>query len=761
MKRKLLIVSLGFMMGIGLNENIIWTVIVITALFLAYITGKIIFKRKLKAVILFAIALFAGSIYMNSYEGIKTSEIIEYDNKIEQIEGIVYKSETDKYLLKKVKINSKKTRSNIQISYKGELHYGDKINSEVELKIPDTARNEGGFDYNRYLKTKNIYLTGKVKNIKITAQNQLSLIETASEKIREKIRNFTGETLTKDASGILQALITGENDNIEEEMQERYKKAGMIHLLVVSGGHTAFLILLVTCLLKYMKVGVNTSKYILIIVIILYIFITGASPSVLRAGIAVIIVIASELIGRQNDSFTTISTVAIIMLLNNPNMLYSLSFQLSFLGVFGIILGYPGLIEILKKLPKIIREPIALTLSAQLFVTPVTLYNFNTIYLGGLISNIFAMSLAGIIMMAGIILFPVYLIFAPFANILMKAEEFLIFLMNTLATIFSEIPFLNYTLTTPSKFQLAAYYGVLLYLFNFAGKFITNTNMPVKYTNKTNKKAVIVFCGIISILLPVLMAKIIPQSAEITAIDVGHGDSILITTSNRKVILIDTGDAYVYDGKEYDSGKQTVVPYLLDKGYNKIDLLILTHLDSDHTGGLASIAESIDIKAIGVSVNSKYKAGYKEIKEIIEKEKAREILLKKGNKFKVDNAEMEILLPVVNDTVGRENDDSVVILAEIKNTKILLMGDLEASGEEVLLKSNKNLDADILKVGHHGSISSTTEEFVKAVTPKIALISVGTRFSSVPSKVVLERLESADSKVCRTDKMGGIVIKIP
>ena len=378
-KRPLLLISISFMIGVILNKSIVW-IALFAVLFLSYFVVK---KEYKLLVLLISVPFFMGNGYMRIYEFIHTYEIEEYNGVEAKIVGTVYEVVNDKtYLIKDVFINDKKIKSNVRITSNG-LEFGDRIFGSAKLKIPDLPRNTGGFDYRRYLKTQEIYLTGVTQEVKIIGKNQLNFIEEMSENFRKKVRDFAENTLDKETSGILQALVVGDDREIDENIEQEYKKAGMVHLLVVSGGHISFLIMLVTYILEFINIGKNKSKYAMIFIIIIYIFITGCTPSVLRAGIATIIITVAGLIGRSNDTLTTIGFVALILILENPNTVYSLSFELSFVGAIGIILGYPKLNEIIKKaLPEKVSEAVSLTISAQLFVTPITLYNFNTIYLG-------------------------------------------------------------------------------------------------------------------------------------------------------------------------------------------------------------------------------------------------------------------------------------------------------------------------------------------------------------------------------------------
>lgn len=360
-KRPLLLISISFMIGVILNKSIVWTAL-FAVLFLSYFVVK---KEYKLFVLLISVPFFMGNGYMRIYEFIHTYEIEEYNGVEAKIVGTVYEVVNDKtYLIKDVFINDKKIKSNVRITSNG-LEFGDRIFGSAKLKIPDLPRNTGGFDYKRYLKTQEIYLTGVTQEVKIIGKNQLNFIEEMSESFRKKVRDFAENTLDKETSGILQALVVGDDREIDENIEQEYKKAGMVHLLVVSGGHISFLIMLVTYILEFINIGKNKSKYAMIFIIIIYIFITGCTPSVLRAGIATIIITVAGLIGRSNDTLTTIGFVALILILGNPNTVYSLSFELSFVGAIGIILGYPKLNEIIKKaLPEKVSEAVSLTISA-------------------------------------------------------------------------------------------------------------------------------------------------------------------------------------------------------------------------------------------------------------------------------------------------------------------------------------------------------------------------------------------------------------
>lgn len=724
-----------------------------------------------KAIMLVFIGVILGAFFSKTFNVIRIIEIEKHVDKEKIIIGTICNEGTKnnlywQYTLRDCFINGEKIHSKVLLRSKSKLEYGSKIKSKARYSFPKGARNQNGFDYSKYLSTLDIYIIAESMETVVLDKKDINIIENVSYTIRNKVREFTSSTLNSKEAGILNALLIGDETLIDENLQESYKKAGMIHLLVVSGGHTAFLLVLIKYILSIFDTSKNLSKFICLGTMILYIFITGVTPSIFRAGIGVIIVIIGNLIGRENDGFTNISLVALILFINNPNIVFSLSFLLSFGGTLGIVICFSKVLTFLEKIPKRLREPIALTISAQLFVTPIILFNFNVIYFGGLISNIFSMNLAGLIMMGGVILFIVYLFFPPLVFLPMKIISALISLMNKIAEIFGNVEWLNYYGKTSNILPIIIFYIILLYIF-IDRKNNSNENnlILLRFPNipmviRKNKNSITVVLGVISIIILNSNIFRVNNGVEISVIDVGHGDSILITMPKNKSILIDTGNVYYQGEKKIDSGEQTIIPYLLKRGIKSIDFLILTHMDSDHVGGFYSIATTINVKQLGLSINSGKKEEYKEIKSIAQQENIKIKSLERGDRFVIDEVSFEILMPQKVKEVTDENNDSVVVLMEYKDKKTLFMGDLENGGEEFLLEYEDNLDIDILKLGHHGSRTSSTEEFIKATSPEISLISVGNRFKSIPAPEVLDRLGSIQSKIYRTDQNGEIDIFI-
>jgi len=754
-KRPLVFVIISFILGIifmNIKRTIIYMVLLFLLFFIwrrgdsriahsfsssnnAIISRKELKKIKVKKVVIvmiiaFAVGYFRGNIdYKNKVEYIKDIEGEEV-----KLSGVVTIKEDTQYVLKNVYINGNKIKGKVRIRTNNEYKILEELSSKVILELPDSSMNFGGFNYRNYLYSKNIIAIGEELYKLEKTNNKLNFIESSSIKIREYISDVIDDAYPKDEAQTLKALLIGEDSDLEEEVEKFYQKAGIIHVLVVSGAHIALIIVSLKFLLDKLKISKRLYSYLLIFLIIIYIYITGAGESILRAGVVSIIVLIANILGRQNDNITTIFLSAFVLAFINPMIIYSVGFQLSFAGVLGIILLNEEIKKYLAFLPQSVRELISVSISAQAFILPITAYHFNSINLMGAIASVVVMPIIELITPLGFMS-----ILPAVGKVLISANYFLLNLLFADAKIFSYINVFEITVVTPKIFYILIFY---LFLLTF-------------FLTKIDKKIIIsVFLMLLGMGISIDFLK--PQDLEINYIYVGHGDSMFIVTPNKKTILIDTGDNYTYKNNVYNMAKKNVIPFILDRGYKKIDLMILSHLDSDHAGGTETIIEELNVKQIIIGKNSADTARFLEIEKVCKKNNIPITLVNEGDKFNIENIKFNVLAPF-NELNESENNNSIVLMMEYKDKKALFMGDMELQGEEILVEKY-SMDADILKVGHHGSITSTTEEIVKEVTPEIAIISVGERFASLPSKEILERLKS--SEVYITKKHGGISVNI-
>lgn len=690
--------------------------------------------RTIKQIAVMLIAIILGCLWGNINYNNKVKCIREVENQEISLSGVVISKESNQYLLKNVYIDNNKIKGKVKIKSKFDYKILEELSSKVILELPNESMNFGGFNYRNYLYSKDIIATGEEFYKQEKQGNRLNLIESSSVQIREYIARNIDNFYPNEAAQMLKAILIGESSTLEDNIKEFYQKAGIIHVLVVSGAHIVLLISVLKALLDKFCVSKRWANYILIFLIIMYIYITGVGESVLRAGIVSIIALIAGILGRENDNITTIFLSVFILCLLNPMIIYSVGLQLSFSGALGIILLNEKIKKYLSFIPQILAEAFSVSFSAQLFILPITAYHFNSINLMGIIATLAVTPIIDLIMPSGFLgILPVL------GKIISNANYFLLTLLLNDAKIFSYLNIFELIIPTPNLFHVVVYYLLLFICFFWS----------------YDKRKLITLISIICIGCFVGI-RLKPQELEINFLYVGHGDSIFIITPSKKTILIDTGDKYLYKDSEYNMAEKTVIPFVLDKGYKDIDLMILSHLDSDHAGGTETILQNLNVKQVIIGRNSVNSERFDEIKETCDGQGIEISLVSAGSRFSIDDIKFDILAPF-NELNESENNNSVVLMMQYNDKKVLFMGDMELEGEELIVKKY-NIDADIIKVGHHGSATSSTEELINEVTPKYSVISVGDRFSSLPSKEVLDRLKN--SQVYITKEQGGISVII-
>ena len=688
--------------------------------------------------------LYLKNKYLEIYKDDKsiisaTAVVIKGPSEGEYNYKYTVKARTGKYKNKKfiVYINKKNKKL---------LEYGDLIEIKGEYSAPEVARNYKGFDYSQYLKTLNIYGTIKVEESKIINKNQLSPILISINNIKEKMIDNANRNMPKRTANLLLGILIGERDNIQEDIIESFRTANLSHILAVSGAHTSYIILGITYLISKSKTPKRIGYIITIINLLIFIIITGASYSVVRACIMAIVVIGAKICYRKENFFTSICISLIIILIQNPFAINDIGLKLSFMGTAGIVIFNKSITNffIKLKIKQKIAEALSVTFSAQLMIMPITILNFNTISLTFFISNILASPLLGIIIIFGFISIFISSILNLISKILFLILHIFLELLILVSKVTEKIPGSSILVRTPNILFAIVYY-ILILFFNYF--FVIKQNPTRRFHKKIikiitiknikNGFKVIAVVFLIMLLLTRIV-RIINPTLKIYFIDVGQGDSTLIVTPKNKKILIDGGE-----------GKTNVLfQYLLDRRINKIDYIIISHFDSDHCNGLIEIIEKMRVENIVMSKQSKESEEYKKILEIIKQKNIKVSSVKAEDKIIIEkNLYTKILNPAEKFEFQDLNNNAIVAKLVYKNFSMLFTGDIEKAEENLAKKYKNELKSTILKVAHHGSKTSTSEEFLKYVEPQIALIGVGknNKFGH-PNQITIERLKSIRSQ---------------
>lgn len=766
----------GIIWGLYLKISIVLFVIPLIFTYTYLIIKKKIRLRKY--VILFLVSVIISNIQITLLE---KSFDEKYKNVSENLEivGTIISNPMDKqyknqYILKVEKINENKSykNTNLQLNVKKEeklLSYGDKIIIKGNFEEASSARNEGGFDYKQYLKSKNVYgiISVDKKDIKLIKKNNVDVIDLLANKVSNSMKIKIEQNLSNETSKLLSGILIGNKNNLQKEIQEDFRNSSLSHVLAISGMHVSYIMLGITFVINKMKFNKKISKIITIFILLFFIILTGKTASVTRACFMSSYIILASLFHKKVHVLASISISLLIILIINPYLILDIGLQLSYGGTIGIVLIYPILKKLKKKkedknskFKKIIHKVkekildiILITISANLVIFPIVLFHYNTISFTFIISNLLISPIIGIIIILGFIsVFASYII-SPISKVMFLILQTFLNLLIKIAHFCAELPFSKVYFPTPKIYVIIIYYVFLIFIILERNKIIV--------IKKINKKIIIIFVIIIIILN--LILNFIPKTFTISFIDVGQGDSMLISTPKGKKILIDGGGSR--DEESFNIGKQTLIPYLLNKGITKLDYILISHFDSDHVGGILSVLEELKVEKV-IICEQEENENYRRFKEIVKNKKIKVYVVKKGDNVKIEeNILLNILWP--KDEKIKENainNNSIVAKLNYKSFSILLTGDIEKIAENEILKEYENsniLNANILKVAHHGSKSSSINEFLEKVKPQIALIGVGEENTfGHPNEGVLKRLENINTKIYRTDKKGEITIKI-
>ena len=538
-------------------------------------------------------------------------------------------------------------------------------------------------------------------------------------------------------------------------------------MLAVSGSHITYIISAFSILME--KKNKRITKILTIIFLIFFMALTGFTASVVRASIMGILILTSGLVHRKSDTINNLGISSLIILICNPYTIIDAGFWLSFAGTMGIILLEKHINSYFQKFKICKIKPISwiinsftITFAANIIIIPIMAYMFSTFSMTFWISNILAAPVMEFVTIYGFLIYFISIFLLPLAKFLGIILNFSLNSLIKIAEITSLIPGSSIYIKTPYLLECIIYYLILFLIFNWKRiKEKLENNKILEKIKKNSYKYISII--LISIILTNTISNKIFQEIKIYFVDVGQGDSTLIQTIEGKNILIDGGGS---EFGSFDVGESILLPYLLDRRITTIDYLMISHFDSDHIGGVFAILENLEVKNIIISKQGETSENLKKFYEITNNKGIRTIIVKKGDIVEIDKySHFEILFPednLIEDNIL--NNNSIVARFNSLDFSILFTGDIEEIAEKRLCElysGTDKLEAFVLKVAHHGSKTSSTEEFLELVKPKIALIGVGKNNNfGHPNIDVIERLENMGSKIYRTDNCGEIIIRI-
>ena len=659
---------------------------------------------------------------------------------------------------------SKNTYSKSESSAQ-KLKAGDLIVLKGKLLEASGSRNPGEFDYRDYLAHHDIYkifyVTG-YENVKIISRGNLNFLD---QKIIFPCKEFALDNIDRyyghDESSYLKGLVTGEKGDLSPEIKKAFVDAGVMHLIAVSGLNVAYIIISLTLVLSLVRLNLKYRTVITIIVLIFYCVFTGSSPSIVRATIMGILILIASVCERRISFYNVIGTSAMIILIYNSKQLFDTGFILSYSAVISMVFIYNLFEKIFiikisewnlkgKKFAQNVSVLFFTTLAAQIGTIPLTAEYFGKVSVISLLANVIAVPLANLSLATGFFQIITGVLSDYFSSVIAEANNVLLYFQLIFIKWCSSV---KYASVNVSGFSSA---GIFIYYFSVI--------LILTFRNIRD----LCFRTVIFVLTTsvyFLFSCDLKKDLRITFLDIGQGDCALIQTPDEKTILVDCG--VMTD--RYNSGERTISPYMIRQGIDKIDLMIITHLHNDHIGGLNYLLLNYDVGSIYLSGQRSETPYTLAMDSIIEARNIQRKIIRSGfmnDEFK--GLRLYFLFPdkhFVNES-GETLDDnlnngSIAFILKYRDNEIFFSGDIEKEAERFLYENYSGfLKTDVLKVAHHGSITSSTIPFILQNRPELAVISCGmyNKFNH-PSDIVLNRFKIAGTDIHRTDQEGAVILE--
>lgn len=605
-------------------------------------------------------------------------------------------------------------------SFNKTFSLGDTLSLKGTLEIPKNNTIPNTFNYKEYLKYKKINYILKIDSFKVYSSNKNIFL---------KIKNYLYKRIYNiKYNDYLYAFILGKSSYLDEEEYENYKINGVTHLFALSGLHVSIFSLILLNIMKRLKLKEKLSFIITSLFLLFFSFVASYTPSILRAVIFFILSSINKIYYFHIKPINILYLTFIILVVINPFYIFNTGFILSFTITFFILLfneynsvksGLKSIL-IISLLSFFSSLPIIINMSYEINI----ISSINNIFFIPFVTNI---------------VFPVSIISVIFPkisyvlNILTTFMEYVSNVSSNIVNITIYFPYFN-------KISIVFYY---LFLILFI---------------KLKKKRYLFL--ILFILLFLKIKPMFNRNTILYFLDVGQGDSLFIRTKNNKSIMVDTGGKLTYKkekwelkNRNFDIEKNTIIPFIKSIGINKIDYLFLTHGDYDHMGETINLVNNFKVEKVIFNCGEFNQLEQALIKVLDKKKIKYYSCIKELN---IDNNKLYFLQTKEYDN---ENDNSSVIYTELNGYKFMFMGDAGIEKEKDILEKYNISNIDVLKVGHHGSKTSSSKEFIDEIEPKYSVISVGknNRYGH-PNKEVLNILD--ESKIYRTDQDGSIMFKI-
>lgn len=612
-----------------------------------------------------------------------------------------------------------------------EVAQGEALELWATLRPPRGPASPGVFDVEADAERRGIHAHGFCKSVALVrreAGRDQGGVAAAVSRWRRSARAVLDASLPGgDEQGLVRAMVTGDRTGVSAEAAEAFRIAGTYHVLAISGAQVALVAGLILLALRRLRATPLATAVLVCGGVWLYALFVGADPPVTRAAVMAAVLAVGRALDLDADAANLLGLAALALLLVSPSAIGDASFQLSFAATLALVLATPPVLALLPRLPLYADVAIAASLAAQLALAPLLAFHFHRLAPAALLLNLLAGPLASGVLLAGFGVLLAHLVVPPLQPA--AAQLAWLFARGLLGSSEMVRPFAWLDLRVCSPGTLV----VLVHLLGLAA------------LARGRRGLAGALLGASLVALAVGPGTPADGRLWLTVLDVGQGDALVLRSPSGRVLLVDAGPRRA----GLDAGESIVAPFLWSIGARRVDVLALTHADADHAGGAASLLRAFPVGALwegpAAARGRDAAAGAA----------APRLALRQGGRLAWDGVEIEVLGPAPGRPPTVSNDRSLVVRLRYRAVSMLLAGDVERGGERALLVRR----ADVLKVAHHGSRTSSSEAFLAGSRPRVALVSVGyANPFGHPHEEVLGRLARAGARVFRTDRDGTLSV---